>query len=204
MNPKITPLKLCFKGERNYLQGGDLCNAVMEAVSASSVGEAVRFQLAFHRFIATQPDMVWLEVDKPPSRPENVAAEFVVRGSLGKTSGWLIETDRGVDCRIPFDEERIARHCNFAGESVSILEDSGYLPMEVAVSMTKQLHNRLLPAPSGRWIFTKLDLSRYPGAADAPALTITLKQNLHGRLTKSEVSVHDRSLGFIYFSLVRR
>jgi hypothetical protein len=148
--------------------------------------------------------MVWLEGDKPSSRPENVAAEFSVSGSLGKASGWLIETDREVDCRIPFDEERIARHCNFAGESVSILADSGYLPIEVAVSMTKQLHNRLLPAPSGRWIFTKLDLSRYLGAADAPALTVTLKQNLHGRLTKSEVSVHGRSLGFIYFSLVRR
>jgi len=204
MNPKVTPLKLCFKGERNYLQGGDLCNAVMEAVGGSSVGEAVRFQLAFHRFIAKQPDMVWLEGDKPSSRPENVAAEFSVSGSLGKARGWLIETNREVDCRIPFDEERIARHCNFAGESVSILEDSGYLPIEVVVSMTKILHNRLLPASSGRWIFTKLDLSRCLVAGDASALTITLKQNLHGRLTKSEVDVHGRSLGFIYFSLVRR
>jgi hypothetical protein len=204
MIPKITPLKLCFKGERNYLQGGDLCNAVMEAVGGSSVGEAVRFQLAFHRFIAKQPDMVWLEGDKPSSRPENVAAEFSVSGSLGKASGWLIETDREVDCRIPFDEERIARHCSFGGESVSILADSGYLPIEVVVSMTKLLHNRLLPASSARWIFTKLDLSRCLVAGDASALTITLKQNLHGRLTKSEVNVHGRSLGFIYFSLVRR
>lgn len=204
MNSKITPLKLCFKGERNYLQGGDLCNAVMQAVGGSSVGEAVRFQLAFHRFIAKQPDMVWLEGGKPSSRPENVAAEFSVSGSLGKASGWLIETNREVDCRIPFDEEQIARHCSFGGEWVSMLADSGYLPIEVVVSMTKLLHNRLLPASSGRWIFTKLDLSRCLVAGDASALTITLKQNLHGRLTKSEVNVHGRSLGFIYFSLVRR
>jgi hypothetical protein len=203
MKPRVVPLRLCFKGERNYLQGGDLCNAVMEAVSGSSVGEAVRFQLAFHRFITKQPDMVWLEGEKTSSKLENVAAEFAVSGSLGKASGWLIETDREVDCRIPFDEERIARHCGFAGESVSILGDSGYLPIEVAVSMTKQLHNRVLPASVGRWVFTRLDAARIFQDGDAAALTITLKENLYGRLTKSEIKVRGEPIGHIFFSLVR-
>lgn len=203
MNPKIVPLRLCFKGERNYLQGGDLCNAVMEAVSGSSVGEAVRFQLAFHRFIAKQPDIVWLEGEKTSSRPENVAAEFAVNGSLGKASGWLVETDREVDCRVPFDEERIALHCAYDGESVSILGESGYLPIEVAVSMTKQLHNRMLPSSAGRWIFTRLDVSRLFQSGDAAALTIKLQENLYGRLTKSEIKVHGEAIGHIFFSLAR-
>ena len=201
MNPKITPLQLCFKGERNYLQCGDLCNAVMEAVSGSFVGEVIRFQLAFHRFIAKQPDMVLLEGDKPSSRPENVAAEFAVSGSLGKASGWMVETEREVDCRIPFDEQRIAMHCGFGGESVSILGDSGYPPIEVAVSMTKQLHNRMLPSSAGRWIFTRLDVSRLFQSGDATALTISLQENLYGRLTKSEIKVHGTPFGPIFFSL---
>ncbi len=90
-----------------------------------------------------------------------------------------------------------------SGDSISIRGDAGYLPIEIAVSMTKQLHNSLLNVSTGRWIFTKLDMRRLFRPADALSLTITLKENLYHRLTKSEIMSGSDLLGAIYFSLVR-
>lgn len=204
MKAGTIPLQLCFKGTRDYLQGGDLCQAIMQAAKARSPGEVVRFQLAFHRFIARQPDLLWLDPQDPASRAKDAPAEFTISGTRGQLRGQLVESGRAVDCRIPFDEDSIVRACDISGDVVSIGTESGYLPTEVLVSMTKHLHNRLLPAPAGRWIFTRLDVARLFAAGDAAGMSVTLGENLHGRLTKSAIRVGGQMLGHIYFSLVSR
>jgi hypothetical protein len=203
MNSGSLPLLVCFKGNRDYLQGGDLCNAIMENVRLGYGGEVSRFKLAFHRFISHQPDAFWVDGEDSLSRPSNRVADFTVTGTNGNVNGWLVESDRQVNCRVPFDEDRIARLCKMSGESISIRGDAGYLPIEIAVSMTKQLHNSLLNVSAGRWVFTKLDMRRLFQLDDATSLTITLKENLYNRLTKSEITVGSDLLGAIYFSLVR-
>jgi hypothetical protein len=37
--------------------------------------------------------------------------------------------------------------------------------------------------------------------SDAAAITITLKENLYNRLTKSEIKVQGEAIGYIFFSL---
>lgn len=204
MKTATVPLQLCFKGARDYLQGGDLCQAIMQAASADPPGEVVRFQLAFHRFIARQPDLVWLDPERPAARAKDAPTEFTVSGTRGVLRGQLVESGRTVDCRVPFDEDGIVRNCDIAGNVVSVRGETGYLPTEVLVSMTKHLHNSLLPAPSGRWIFTRLDVTRLFADGDAAGMSVTLGENLHGRLTKSAIGVRGQPLGHIYFSLVSR
>jgi len=204
MTTAAVPLQLCFKGTRDYLQGGDLCQAIMQAAGTLSLGEIIRFQLAFHRFIARQPDLVWLDPQDPASRAKDAPTEFTISGTRGVLRGQLAESGRAVDCRVPFDEDGIVRSCDIAGNVVSIRGETGYLPTEVLVSMTKHLHNSLLPAQVGRWIFTRLDVTRLFAAEDAAGMSVELGENLHGRLTKSAIRVGGQVLGHIYFSLVSR
>jgi hypothetical protein len=204
MKAGVVPLQLCFKGARNYLQGGDLCQAIMQAADTLPLGGVVRFQLAFHRFIARQPDLVWLDPEDPAARATDAPTAFTVSGAGGLVRGQLVESGRAVDCRIPFDEDSIVRHCDISGDVISIGAESGYLPAEVLVSMTKHLHNSLLPAPAGRWIFTRLDVTRLFTDGDATGMSVTLGENLHGRLTKSAIRVRGQPLGHIYFSMVNR
>lgn len=204
MTTAAVPLQLCFKGERNYLQGGDLCQAVMQAAGTLSLGEIIRFRLAFHRFIARQPDLVWLDPERPAERAKDAPTEFTVSGRHGVLHGQLVESGRAVDCRVPFDEDGIVRNCDIAGNVVSVRGVTGYLSTELLVSMTKHLHNRLLPAPSGRWIFTRLEVTRLFTDGDAADMSVALGENLHGRLTRSAIGVRGQPLGHIYFSLVNR
>lgn len=204
MKARRVSLQLCFKGARDYLQGGDLCQAIMQAANAVALGEIVRFQLAFHRFITRQPDLVWLDPVDPASRAKGAPAEFTISGNSGQVRGQLVESDRAVDCRIPFDEDNIVRNCDISGDVVSVGGETGYLPTEILVSITKHLHNRLLPAPSGRWIFTRLDVARLFTDEDSAGMSVTLGENLHGRLTKSAIRVRGQPLGHIYFSMVSR
>jgi hypothetical protein len=199
----IEPLSLNLKGQRDYLQGGDLCQAVMEFAGCRLDGRVDRLLLGVHRFMHRQPDLHWHDGAKSGARPEKAAADFSVSSQGAAFSGWLVETDRQVTNRIPFDEERITRLCTIRGQAIDISGNSGYLPIEVAVSMTKKLHNLLLPTNDGRWIFAKIDLNRLLREDDASALSVVLMENLYNRLTKSEIHVAGTSVGYMYFSLLR-
>jgi len=203
MNSTILPVHICFKGERNYLHGTDIYESLAQAANAQFECAIVRFQMSIHRFFNLQPEIHWFEIGHLAARPRNAVVDFSISSNSRGAAGWLVETDRPVDCRVPYDEDKIGRHCTFTDSCISIQGDSGYRPIEVVVSMTKQLHNRILRAQAGRWIFTKLDMRRLLEPLDATTFTVFLKENLHNRLTKSEITVGNESIGMIYFSLVR-
>ena len=203
-NPVETiALHPCFKGKRDYVHGTDMYEAITSFVRTRLTAPIARLQLAIHRFYGHEPDLVWCGAAAAPQRPVEAVVDFSVVSDGKPHFGWLTDTRRPVSCRAPYDEDRMEAYCRFEEDSISIEADSGFLPIEVTVSLTKQLHIRRLPAPAGRWIFTKLDLRRLLETSDAAALTILLKENLYHRLTKSEILSRGESLGFIYFSLVR-
>lgn len=204
MSHKILPFKACFKGSRDYLHGTDVYEA-LAALARLELGPDIRrLRLAIHRFFSTQPEIHWIDPMGGPSQPRDAVVDFSVEGSGTRASGWLTESGREVDCRIAYEERLIEARCKIAGDAVSVQGDTGFLPIEVAVTMTKFLHAHRLPAASGRWIFTKLDLGQLLEPADAAALAISLVDNLHGRLTKSDIRVAGKRIGSIFFSLVRR
>ena len=203
MNPEIVPLHLCFKGSRDYLHGTDIYEALAGLTSTNMGGAIDHLQMSIHRFFSFEPDIYWLAGARAPARPGKAVVDFAVSGNGKSAVGWLVETDRQVVCRVPYDEERIARHSAFQQDAISASGDAGCLPIEVTVSMTKHLHINKLRVPHGRWVFTKLDLRRLFRDSDAAAITITLKENLYNRLTKSEIKVHGEAIGHIFFSLAR-
>lgn len=199
---KVVALTFCFKGERDYLHGTDVYEAVAD-LARQHVGENLqRLRLGIHRFLRRQPDLCW-SAEAATTRPPEAIADFSAVGVGKSASGWLVESERPVQCRRPYDEEPVRESCAFTDASVSLRESAGLSPIETLVSMTKHLHNRVVPAAQARWIFSRLDIRRLLRPADAARLTVRLADNLYGRLTRCEIEVGGEALGQIYFSLVR-
>ena len=203
MNQRIVPLYPCFRGSRDYVHGTDMYESLAQLVH-SELGLGIeRFLMGIHRFSSAQPDIHWFEDRDILARPRNATVDFYVSTGNRTAFGWLVESERKVDCRVEYEENTIAEHCTFSNKSASVLRDPGYRPIEIAVSMTKMLHIRFLPSATGRWIFTKLELSRMLEAANAATLRVVLRDKLYGRLTRSEIQAEGGTIGSIYFSLVR-
>lgn len=162
-----------------------------------------KFHLGIHRFCNREPDLLLYATQQVSPRPANVVADFSIATADSVSRGVLMESDRPVTRRVPYDEDRILELCKLEQDTISINVDSGFLPIETAVCMTKHLHLSRLPKADGRWIFTKLDLNRLFESSDSSTMRIALKEDLYGRLTKSEISVSGNNIGSIYFSLVR-
>ena len=156
-------------------------------------------------WVQASSDSSWAYIASLRHNPTFTGSTVDFHVSTGNRTafGWLVESERKVDCRVEYEEDTIAEHCSFRNNSASVLRDPGYRPIEIAVSMTKMLHIRFLPSATGRWIFTKLELSRMLEAANAATLRVVIRDKLYGRLTRSEIQTEGGTIGSIYFSLVR-
>jgi hypothetical protein len=157
--------------------------------------------IAFHRLLPTQPDL-WLAGprDNTPS-PAAPAASFDFRVPGGRVRGWLQGSTRPVLRRESFDEDMIRTASRLTGERIALLRDPGCSPIEAAVALTKFLHNAVLPMPGRKWLFTRLDFARPLRAGDLTGMDVALRSNIHGRVTRSDLSSADGALGSIYFSV---
>jgi hypothetical protein len=191
-------LRFCFKEHRNYVQGPDIYNSVC-AQSQAWFGNPSKFSLVLQRKTGRNLDF-W--VDEAPSTGHIGTCSFYAKGARQK--GWLIESSEAVNCRVPYAESEVVRQMKFDDDD-AYLESSdisgGYTPMELFVSMNKALHLRRFDSVKGSWLFVRADT---PSAiVDSPSLPISVKLIFaaNTRMTKSEIFINSKSVGFIYFAL---
>jgi hypothetical protein len=202
---EIVPLKLCYKGGRDYLHGTDLYSAIVGHVG-EKISDLSRFELFIHKVIRKQCDIAIYKSDEEFTKPDNAVAFYAAYSSdKSGLRGCIIENDSPVECRYEYDEAKVERLCTVNGQMIKMEGDSGYLPVEVAVSMTKQLHQALFPLAEGeKWVFTRLELGRLFDDADALRLRIELLRNMNNNLTKSRMTSGSEEIGHIYFSALRQ
>jgi hypothetical protein len=198
------PIPMCFKGSRTYLHGTDLYNSLCSVVpQASGLDIAAPLRISIHRLVTHECDMLLSAPGEAIGKPDKVWAEFFFSSNKGQVSGWMHETGRPVQCRYEYAEEMIERKSTVdqAKSLISIAEDTGFSPIEVAVAITKKMHYTLIPT-AAKWLFTKLELKRLLKAEDARSLHVRLEHNFNNRLTKSSVISDGAVIGHIYFSLL--
>jgi hypothetical protein len=197
-----TALTFRLKGNRDYVQAGDMFNVLCERlpqVLQSRVEPP--FKLIVHKFARKQCDLLICENESSSRRPEALVAEFACGIESGRLVGWLVETDRPIEERYEYDEAKIQSLSLIADNAITIAQNSGYSPMEVAVSLTKRIHHALYPT-AGRWIFTRIDLTRFFLPGDSRSMRIRVELNFNNRMTKSSIQASEEVIGHIYFSRV--
>lgn len=192
-----------FKGDRNYIHGPDIYNMMMEHTTAGlNPSKIERVKLTIHAFASHQCQLLVGRPSEPFNKPDHLIADLTLVTPEGNVTSALVETGQSISDTYSFDERKIEALCEISGQSITINGDSEYSSVEVAVSMTKQLHNRLFPRKDGKWIVTGYDLRRPLAPKDSANLTVHFQHNFNDRLTKSELLFRGKSIGNIFFSLV--
>lgn len=192
-------LEIGYKGSRTYLHGSDIFNALTQV--APTLGDdtsAFVEQLIFRRFARNGCDVT-------TERPEDAAAivgqvSFRAPGRDASVAAWVVETDRAVAERRPFDEAQLLAKAvlDVAARSDRLPERSIYTPIEELIALTKQLNYAVCPLDKGQWVFGQLDLSA-PLGADYKSMEIRVKTLLTGRFSINEVWVDGRAIGAMRF-----
>lgn len=191
-------LHVQYKGDRSYLQGGDLFNALSKFADEMLSGVDVFVeQLSFRRFARTACDVT----TELPEDPSSIVGEVRFHQS-GKDAvdAWLIETGRPVMGRLPFDEESLLAGSllDLESQRVSLSERTGHTPIEEAIALTKRLNYAVCPKVNGKWVFAQLMLTERLNA-DYSQLEIRMKNLIACRFSNNEIYVDDRRIGIMRF-----
>jgi hypothetical protein len=190
---------LPLRGNRNYIHGTDIYEAILAALESYAPCPApISFSLSIHHFSRHAIDLTI--TDEPVTNFPDIAA-VAFRTSAG-LNGWMIESDRPVTRTVPFREADITEKAEVAGNVARIAGHVAYPPIDVLVILTKFWHLQRLPDAGKAWVFVKLELSRLLQTDDSDRLSIQVDQNLANRLTRAIVAVGGQAIGHIYFSKI--
>lgn len=190
-----------FKGNRDYIHGTDMFN-VMSACFPSLGMSNIRFTV--HGFIYTPLCRLYVTGNKDAlSEVPDVRArcQFEVDGATKWLALTQLEGDTTTGTRYAYDENRITTLCKIGDAGVVLTSMSPFTFIESVVAMNKFMHEQMFPEAVGKWIFTRIDLTRF--CDERENLEIQFKHNMNFRLTKADVLVDGAKVGDIYFSLVK-
>jgi len=197
MKEKID-FKFCFKGSRTYIHGTDIYNQLIKKLGENMIDE--KFDLSFHGIAKRNIDLSFV-------KPEDVATIKFVCKYFDKNNKRNIlygfENTNNINCRYKYPEEDIYKlsKLNIDKKEVSLMEETSFTFVENTVAINKYLLENLFPQISGKWYFTRFQISYIPTNKAYP-LKLVLKANFNFKLTKTEIFIKNKSCGFIYFSLV--
>ncbi|WP_143432927.1 hypothetical protein [Herbaspirillum camelliae] len=194
------PLTLSFKGERDYIQGPDIFDAVIQALCAGAETTRVaQIDVAFHRLARHAVELI---NDDQGSAMDPVAiCQYSIDGV--RRQAFVVETGTEIVERHPYPEEDIIERMSIDTDqrTCALDIDLPFTDMELWVSMTKALHKALFPELNGKWLFVRARFEHY--APDAKGFrTLAFKSNFNNKLTRCEAMRDGVKVGEIYFSIV--
>jgi len=201
---KFTLDNLCYRGNRNYIQGADIYKSIYDILTTLHSDNNIRdFSLLIQKFTHKQNDVFISEPGENIDYPDELTARFSCKTSNGKILGYIVENNNIVDCRHPYNEEEIQKLCNIHENLIEFKGKVTYSPIEIVVSMTKYLHmQKYKDECQGKWIISKLQIKRLFRESDKNKISIQITRNFNYKLTKSLIICNNEVMGDIFFSLV--
>jgi hypothetical protein len=192
------PLTLCFLGQRDYLQGTTLFDA-LEPWYAD--GSGIRFKIG--QMMKT--DRVAVEEASAGTFDiSRYAATLLWRDASGERRLGVIPLPPSAKPeRAPFNEEAITGRAQWDGQQVTLIGQRGESLVRTVVALNKALLFSVLSPPlPGQWLFTRLELRRPVPVFERLQLTYTSNVGLAAVSTAIEV---DRAnVGSVMFSWLKR
>lgn len=193
------PLYLQFKGDRDYVQGPDIFDAVLERLQADTNGPITDIDFAFHRLARRAMDLVHGEQGK--DLDPVAVCQYIAAGQ--RRRAYVVETDRAIEGRYPYPEHEVVSHLMIdKGQRACRLEaNPAFSDIEIWVAMTKALHQAAFDELKGKWLFVRGRFARYDSKAQGPR-ELSIMANFNNKLTRSEAVLSGEKIGEIFFSIV--
>lgn len=197
-------LRFCFKGDRNYVHGTDIYNAIIKFIKEEQGLINIRkIDISIHEIIKNN-----LSAELFNNKDADIEGKPAVVFSFMHTSDkyrlLLSENDQKIDCRHQYREEDIISSCkiDIKNKKIELATESGYSNIENYVAMNKALLKSIYHDVKGKWFFTRLQTDLYEETSIFRSLTVELKHNFNFKLTKSLIRMDNREIGYLYFSLI--
>ena len=194
-----THLNFSFKGKRNYVHGTDICNTLMNLLKDDLLN--VNFDLSFHQMITSNIELVSI---KPSEEKLKFICKYINKNNERKIL-YGIENENDITSRYKYDEEKITSLSilNLLKQEIILKAQSPFSYIEDIVALNKFLLENLFNKENSKWLFTRLQLMHIPFNNIYP-LKLILRANFNFKLTKTEIFCNNKSIGFIYFSLINK
>jgi hypothetical protein len=194
MNPVPPEVRLPFLGQRTYLQGTTIYDALQPMCP-----EGARRSIKFPHLLQTDR----IKLAALPSL-QNVSGRpsFVLHWQRGSAEGVITGEPLPPSAqpeRVPYDEVKLTDLARFGEQEVELDRPSPYSFCATIVSLNKFLLLARMPSTMrGQWLFTRLDIDAHP-AAFVP-LRLNVASNLGWRVVHSEIRVGGKRIGALYFN----
>jgi hypothetical protein len=192
-----------FKGDRSYVQGPDIFNAIIRDNKNSKISD---IDFSMHNFIY-QPNCCIYTTDVLFEYTE--AAKFMpVRCRMiedGKKIFKLLNINEVAGDRIEkidYNEAKIFQMCLLDANTISVTNRSPFTFIETIVSMNKYLLGKQIDDQNGKWVFMKIKLfGEYVDVRKN--LSLTIARQFGSRLVETNIYHNTKLIGNLQFSLVK-
>jgi hypothetical protein len=185
------PLDLAFRGDRDYLQGGDIFTALIELT-----GWRGAVSLHFHRLMRSGVDAMEI----PDGRP---GADFDAVFWYGPTEkqrclGLRADPSRTVLARIPYDEESVVADAVIVPPRIESPGPGRASFIERVLALDKLLLKHQFAPEKGRIRLARLDLDYVP--ASPREIVLIHQASLGPRLMRCRIMADGHMAGSIFAS----
>lgn len=192
-------LTLSYKGTRDYLHGSDFFNTLMD-LSEEITGISGSFieRLTFRRYAKR---MCYITNTKPSEQDKIVGqVRYMNPRDNSHLIFWLVETDKSITDRYPFDETDMLSGCELNQEKRSVVlpKRTIFTPIEDIIVLTKYLNYAISPISNGKWLFGQLDLTE-PLLDNYQMLEIHMKNLIEKKFSVNDIKIDGRQIGTIRF-----
>jgi len=194
---KLTSLSFKFKGNRNYVQGPDMFNALKDHVDFN---ETTQIALTIYQILRNNADLHRLGGTE--GIPKDAVAVLRVKKEGNQEAYVLLRNSTPISDSYPYDEAIFHRICSISDKTISLKNNSPYSFIETVVAMFKKLLQTIYPNLQGKWLFTHIQLDSFNEVSED--LKIIHTHNLANKLMKGDILYEHKKLGQIQFVLRRQ
>lgn len=196
----MTPIRLNFayKGKRDYIQGPDILDGVIECLSLYKY-KVDNLKYSAHNWIRNNASVLV----NPESTPEEYGSLISYFIDNIQHEVYVIDSGESITQRNEYSEDYVFTNSVIQDKIITLTCTSNDISFsELIVSMNKCYLQSL--DFKGKWIVTKLEYTDLNSTTDYlnKEIKIKLIKNLKNKLTKSEIYIGNNLVGHIFFSLV--
>lgn len=187
------PLRLGYKGQRNYLHGSDFFKSLNKWAQEEHGSAAFVSRLSFRQMARTSC-VVTTEAPKV-----GLVGNGHLQAQGAEIPFWLMETGQPIENRYDYDEEAVVAPLalDISGRQ-AVLEMVTATPIEEIIAATKKLSNQVAPLAEGKWLFGQLQLDE-PLLREGRVLRIVMRSLLASRFSINDIYYGEQLIGNIRF-----
>jgi len=196
-------LSFLFKGNRKYVQGPDIFDAVIEIICNNfDKTKITSVKYAAHNMLHQNADLVITD-EFDPKEYSFFNSIITFNHSNRKYYAIVIQNNKLIDSAVEYSEDIVRNLSEISDDMIVFKNELNDSLTEIIVSMNKYyLQQNVIE--DGKWIVTKFDYINLISTEDIKnnVISLQLKNNFNNLLTKSLVRVDGEIVGNLYFSLV--